>query len=604
MVEADDQQSRQYLLARFWEAALGFWREGGGRSAWLLTVTVITIALVNLGLQYRLNVWHRAMFDALDKRDGSGVLYQSMIFFPLIFTSVSVAAAATYAKMTLQRRWRDWLNAHVLDQWLTSGRYYQLNLVPGDHSNPEYRMAEDLRVSVDAPVEFATGVFSAVISAITFIGVLWFIGGELTIPVGGTMLRIPGFLVIAAFIYALLASGSMVSIARGFVVVAENKNQAEAEYRYALTRLRENGESIAMLGGENEERAGLDTAFMTVRKRWRELMMQYIRTTIVSYSSSGIAPVIPILLCAPKYVGGLMTLGEVMQAASAFVIVQTAFNWLVDNYPRLADWTASARRLASLLVSLDDLERAEREETTGRIVRKQAEDGALRLRNLSVTLNDGSAVVNEADVAIAPGEKVLVAGESGTGKSTLVRAIAGLWPWGEGEILVKFEGMFLMPQQPYVPLGTLRRATTYPLSPEAVEDSVVRKALEEVGLGYFLDRLDEEDTRWEQLLSGGEKQRLAFARALIQRPDIVVMDEATAALDSLSQAQLMQLMLERLPEATVLSVGHRAELEAFHTRKLVLEYRPEGARLVRDQRLRKTVRRSAKLLSRLRTGEK
>jgi vitamin B12/bleomycin/antimicrobial peptide transport system ATP-binding/permease protein len=465
MVEDDDQQSRQYLLARFWEAALGFWRKGGGRTAWLLTVTVITIALVNLGLQYRLNVWHRGMFDALDKRDGSGVLYQSMIFFPLIFASVSVAAAATYAKLTLQRRWRDWLNAHVLDQWLTSGRYYQLNLVPGDHSNPEYRMAEDLRLSVDAPVEFATGVFSAVISAITFIGVLWFIGGELTIPVGSRMLRIPGFLVIAAFLYALLASGSMVSIARGFVVVAENKNQAEAEYRYALTRLRENGESIAMLGGENEERAGLDTAFTTVRKRWRELMMQYIRTTIVSCTSSGIAPIIPILFCAPKYVDGLMTLGEVMQAASAFLIVQTAFNWLVDNYPRLADWTASARRVASLMVSLDDLERADREETIGRIVRKQAEDGALRLRNLSVTLSDGSAVVNEADVAITPGEKVLVAGESGTGKSTLVRAIAGLWPWGEGEILVKFEGMFLMPQQPYVPLGTLRRVTTYPSRP-------------------------------------------------------------------------------------------------------------------------------------------
>src|SRR2546426_7210414 len=175
MVEDDDQQTRQYLLARFWEAALGFWRKGGGRTAWLLTFTVITIALVNLGLQYRLNVWHRAMFDALDKRDGSGVLYQSMIFFPLILASVSVAAAATYAKLTLQRRWREWLNAHVLDQWLTSGRYYQLNLVPGDHSNPEHRVAEDLRLSVDVPVEFAMGVFSAVISAITFIGVLWFI---------------------------------------------------------------------------------------------------------------------------------------------------------------------------------------------------------------------------------------------------------------------------------------------------------------------------------------------------------------------------------------------------------------------------------------------
>jgi putative ATP-binding cassette transporter len=538
-----------------------------------------------------------------DKRDGSGVLYQSMIFIPLILALVCVAAVATYAKLTLQRRWRDWLNAHVLDHWLTGGRYYLLNLVPGDHSNPEYRMADDLRLSVEAPVDFAIGVFSAVISAITFIGVLWFIGGELTIPFGSRMLSIPGFLVIAAFIYAMLASGSMTIIARGFVVGAENKNQAEAEYRYALTRLRENGESIAMLGGEAEERASLDAAFTTARKRWRELMMQYIRTTIVSQSSGGLAPIIPILLCAPKYVTGTMTLGEVMQAASAFLIVQTAFNWLVENYPRLADWTASARRFASLLLSLDRLERAEREETTGRIVRKQAEDGALRLRNLSVTLNDGSAVVNEADVAITPGEKVLVVGESGTGKSTLVRAIAGLWAWGEGEILIKFEGLFFMPQQPYVPLGTLRRAATYPLSPEEVDDAVVRKTVEEVGLGHFLDRLDEV-TRWEHVLSGGEKQRLAFARVLIHRPHTIVMDEATAALDSLSQERLMRLVLERLPEATIVSVGHRAELEAFHTRKLVLEYHPEGARLVGDESLLRTFGRSARILSRLRSREK
>ena len=603
MLKDDDQQTRQYLLARFWEAALGFWRKGGGRTAWLLTFTVIIIALVNLGLQYRLNVWHRGMFDALDKRDGTGVLSQSMIFFPLILAIVCVAAVATYSKLTLQRRWRDWLNAHVLDRWLTEGRYYLLNLVPGDHNNPEYRMADDLRLSVEAPVEFAIGVFSAVISAITFIGVLWFIGGELTIPLGNTILSIPGFLVIAAFIYAVFASGSMTVIARGFVAGAENKNQAEAEYRYALTRLRENGESIAMLGGETEERSGLDEAFTTVRRRWRDLMMQYIRTTIVSQTSYGLAPIIPILLCAPKYVAGTMTLGAVMQAASAFLIVQTAFNWLVDNYPRLADWTASARRLASLLLSLDRLERAEREETTGRIVRKQAKDGALRLRNLSVTLADGSAVVNEADVAITPGEKVLVVGESGTGKSTLVRAIAGLWPWGEGEILIKFEGLFLMPQQPYVPLGTLRRAATYPLSPEEVDDAVVRKTVEEVGLGHFLDRLDE-DTRWEHVLSGGEKQRLAFARVLIHRPHTIVMDEATAALDALSQEQLMRLVLERLPEATIVSVGHRAELEAFHTRKLVLEYHPEGARLVGDEALPRMFGRSARFLSRLRAREK
>jgi putative ATP-binding cassette transporter len=598
MIPDEEQQGRQYLLARFWEAALGFWRKGGGRTAWALTFAVIAIALVNLGLQYRLNVWHRVMFDALDKRDGSGVLYQTVTFLPLIAALVGAAAAATYAKMSLQRRWRDWLNAHVLDQWLTRGRYYQLNLVSGDHTNPEYRVAEDLRLSVDAPVEFLVGVFSAVTSAIVFIGVLWFIGGELTIPLGSTVLRIPGFLVVAAVLYAALASGSMVMLARGFVTVSENKNQVEADYRYMLTRLRENGESIAMLGGSNEERAGLDGAFTTVRTRWYDMMMQYVRTTIVSHSSNGLAPVVPILLCAPKYVAGTMTLGEVMQAASAFMIVQVAFNWLVENYPRLADWTASASRLASLLVSLDRLERADGEETTGRIVRKQGEAGALRLRDLSVTLDDGSAVVNEADIEIVRGEKVLVVGESGTGKSTLVRAIAGLWPWGKGEILVQSDGLFFMPQRPYVPLGTLRRAVTYPLSPEEVDDAVARATVEDVGLGHFLDRLDEETT-WEHVLSGGEKQRLAFARALIQRPEIIVMDEATAALDPLGQEQLMRLLLDRLPDATVISVGHRAELEAFHTRKLVLEYHADGARLVSDESIRRTFGRSARLLSKL-----
>jgi putative ATP-binding cassette transporter len=595
-----EQQSRQYLLARFWEAALGFWRSGGARGAWILTVLILAVALLNLGLQYRLNVWHRAMFDAIDRRDGLDVMHQTVTFLPLIAAVVAVAAVATHLKLTVQRRWRAWLNGHVLDQWLANGRYYQLNLVPGDHSNPEYRVAEDLRVSVEAPVEFSIGIFSAVASALTFIGVLWFIGGELTLPIGATRLRIPGFLVIAAMIYAVLASGSMVMIARGFITASEDKNQAEADYRYVLTRLRENGESIALLGGEAEERAGLDEAYLRVRGRWRQLMMQYIRTTMVSQTSSGLAPIIPILLCAPKYVAGTMTLGEVMQAASAFMIVQMAFSWLVENYPRLADWTASASRVASLLVSLDRLERAEEEGPTGRIVRTPAEGGALRLRDVSVTLDDGSAVVNEADLEIARGEKVLVVGESGTGKSTLVRAIAGLWPWGSGEIQIKFEGLFLMPQKPYVPLGTLRRAVAYPLSPDDVDDVAIRTTMEDVGLEHLLDRLDE-DVSWEHALSGGEKQRLAFARVLLQRPDTIVMDEATAALDVHSQEQLMRLLLERLPDATVISVGHRPELEAFHTRKLVLEHRPDGARLVSDQSLRRTFRRSARLLSRLPT---
>jgi putative ATP-binding cassette transporter len=346
------------------------------------------------------------------------------------------------------------------------------------------------------------------------------------------------------------------------------------------------------------------SAFANVRKRWRAMMMQSVRTTIVGQASNGLAPIIPILLCAPKYVNGTMSLGEMMQAASAFVTVQVSFSWLVENYPRLADWTASARRLASLLVSLDRLERAERHPSAGRITRKASEDGALHLRDLSVTLDDGSAVVKEADISIPAGDKVLVVGESGTGKSTLVRAIAGLWPWGRGEIFVRNDGLFFLPQQPYVPLGTLRHAATYPLASDAVDDAIVRKTLEEVGLGHFLDRLDDEGTEWEHVLSGGEQQRLAFARLLMQRPSTIVMDEATAALDPLSQGELMRLVLERLPQATVVSVAHRVELEAFHTRKLVLEYQRDGARLVDDDTLAAAIGRFAGFLANLWNWEK
>jgi putative ATP-binding cassette transporter len=599
MTEREDGDTRQLLLGYFWESALGFWRRGSGSMAWVLTVTIVVVAVVNVLVQYEITVWYRTMFDALDKHDGSGLLRQSLLFLPLTIANVGLAVAALHGRMTMQRKWRAWLNGHVLDRWLANGRYYQLNLVSGDHQNPEYRISDDLRLACEAPVDFGVGILNAALSVITFVSVLWFIGGSLAIPLGGRTIEVPGFLVLAAILYAVVASGSMMIIGRRFVHISEDKNQAEAEYRYALTRLRENGESIALMGGEEEERSGLDAAFGIVLRRWREFLGQYRRTTVVSQTSAAFVPVIPLILCAPKYVAGTMTLGQVMQASSAFVTVQIAFNWVVDNYPRLADWTASARRLATVLQALGRLDTADQEET-GRITHGETEGAALRLRNLSVTLDDGSAVVNEADVEIKSGEKVLVAGESGTGKSTLVRAISGLWPWGSGEVAIgKGKRLFLMPQQPYIPLGTLRRAATYPQAPDQIDDALVRKTLQDVGLGHFVDRLDE-DARWEGMLSGGEKQRLAFARIFLHRPDIIVMDEATSALDPTSQEGLMKLLMESLPDATIVSVGHRPELEAFHTRKLVLEYHTDGARLASDEVLRRSpLHRPARILTRV-----
>ncbi len=554
----------------------------GPRGAWVLTVSLLILIALQIFVQYRINVWNRSIFDALQARDSGAVLFQALMFPLLAAASVVLAVGAVFARMTTQRRWRGWLSGHVVDRWLANGRYYQLNLVPGDHQNPEGRIAEDLRIATDAPVDFCAGVLQAVLSALTFIAVLWSIGGPLSFRVGETWIVIPGFLVIAAVAYSLIASALMVGIGRGFVAASERKNQAEAEYRYVLTRLHENGESIALLGGEQEERAGLDRSLRQVLRRWRQLCSQHMRTTSVSQASVLVAPVIPVILSSPKFLDGTMTLGEVMQAASAFVFVQAAFSWLVDNYPRLADWAASAQRVASLLYSLDSLQEAEQGEGFGRIQRGEMQGAALRLHDLSVTLDDGTVVVNEADVVIAPGEKVLVVGESGTGKSTLVRAIAGLWPWGQGEVRVNSGSkLFLMPQRPYVPIGTLRRATTYPAPADEIPKEQVAEALELVGLGHLTDRIDEE-APWDQILSGGEKQRLAFARLLIVRPDIIVLDEATSALDPPSQEQLMRMISDQLPATTILSVGHRPELEAFHERKLMLERRSGGARLVRD----------------------
>lgn len=585
VVAAADQEKlrKKYLLRRFWHTAKGFWsRQRGDRLAWLLTASLVVLILVNLGALYGINLWNRAIFDALEKRDSGTVLYLAAVFFPLAFASVLFGVTNVWARMTTQRRWRAWVSDAVISRWLKNGRYYQLNLVSGDHQNPEGRLTEDLRVSTDAPIDFAVGVLQAALSAVTFIAVLWTIGGALEIAVGGFDLRIPGFLVIAAVFYAVLASGAMTVVGKRFVAVSEDRNQAEADYRYQLTRVRENGESIALLGGEEEERAGINRSLHTVLLRWRDLCRQHMKTTIVSQGSSLIAPVVPLILCAPKFLDGTMSLGVVMQAASAFTIVQAAFSWLVDNYPRLADWNASARRIASLMVSLDALEKAETGDGFNRIARGETDDAAMKLINFSVALDDGTAVVGDTEIVINKGERVLVAGESGTGKSTLVRAISGLWPWGGGEIQIQRDSrLFLLPQRPYIPTGTLRRAVAYPGAAEDWEPEQIKDILDKVGLAHLKDKL-EEDAPWDQTLSGGEKQRLTIARVLLHRPDIIVLDEATSALDPKSQDELMKLLSEAMEGLTIISVGHRPELEQFHSRKIVLERRSGGAKMVSD----------------------
>jgi putative ATP-binding cassette transporter len=567
-------------LLLFWKSAAGFWGQPGARLSWVLSASLLLIALLNLAISFAMNLWNRLFFDALQTQESNTALLLAALYLPLLIASVLLSVMQVCARMTIQRRWRAWLNNFLIDRWLTRGRQYHLNIASNAPRNPEYRLADDVRVATELPIDFSIGAVTAILSAATFVVVLWTIGGALTVHWSGISITIPGFLVVAAVLYAAAASGLMLVIGRNFVAVSESKNTAEAEYRYVLTRLRENGESIALLRGEQEERNGVDRSFAAVLRGWRELCFQYMRTTIVSQTSGYLAPILPIILCAPKFLAGSMTLGEVMQAASAFTIVQAAFNWLVDNFPRLAEWAASARRVAAMQASLDHLERAETR--CRRIVHGECRDKTLCLRDLSISLCDGTAVLSGAKLEVKRGEKVLITGASGSGKSTLVRALAGVWPWGEGRVeIAPGAKLLVLPQQPYVPTGTLRRAATYPDATDSKSREEIASAFNKAGLTRLAELLDEEGP-WDQKLSGGEKQRLGFARILLHRPDIIVLDEATAALDPASQTWLMQFLARELSDATIISIAHRSDLEPFHDRKIVLKRKRGGATLVHD----------------------
>lgn len=557
-----------YVARAFVGISRGFWEGRTARRAWLLTITIIALVLANLGVALLINRWNKFFFDALEQKDTSSVLMGVAIILGLAVAAAGVAVSQVHARMRLQLAWRRWLTRSLIERWLSERRFYQLTIVAGETAHPEFRIADDVRLATEPLVDFAIGLANAVLAAAAFFGVLWVVAGSIRLgPV-----VIPGYMVFVSLGYAALTSAAMVWIGRPLIRSVERKNAGEAQLRYELTRVRESAENIALIGGDDDERARLEETFGQLAGRWMRVITQQARMTWISNGNSVLAPVVPLLIGAPKYLAGDLSLGELMQVATAFTQVQIALNWLIDNAIRLAETLASAQRVVELTDALDELDAsigaAAPNET---IVLGFSPDDSIHIENLSLTQQNGAIMIEGASTTIRRGEKVLVRGESGTGKSTLIRAMAGLWPWGSGRILrPRRSTVAFMPQRPYIPLGTLRRALLYPAADDhRVSDDVLKTALARCGLSHLGSRLDEEDA-WDAVLSGGERQRLAFARLLVHPPDIVIMDEATSALDELSQGRLMGFLRTDLAEATVLSVGHRPGLEAYHDREIHL----------------------------------
>ncbi|SFJ19527.1 putative ATP-binding cassette transporter [Bosea sp. OK403] len=566
-------------MRRFFATALKFWIGKRRLRAWGLTILVLVFVAAQIATAVGINAWNRLFFDALEKRDVAAV-WGTVAWLPLLIAvSALTLSALVISRMLLQMRWRENLTRRIAGWWIADQRYYRMQFTAKEQSAPEYRIAEDVRLAIEPLVEFAIGLISAAVTAATFATILWHVAGSARFVFGGADIVIPSYMAIAAILYAIVASFAAYVVGRPLVGRISAKNEAEAQFRAEMTRLRENAESIALIRGDADERTSVGENYGRVVAAWLGVIRQQGVIALVLNTNGALFPIVPLLLIAPKYLSGEVTLGAVMQVVAAFGAVQAALIWFVDNIVRLAEWFASVARVDELQEALEALDVGTIMEGETQISLGESEDGAIHIENLSIAHSNGRVVIADASVVIELGEKVLIVGESGSGKSTLIRALAGLWPWGSGRIEVpRGKSIAFVPQKPYLPMGSFRTVLLYPQADAPVPDDVVIAALKRCGLAYLAKRLDDEDS-WDQILSGGERQRVAFTRLLIQKPDIVIMDEATSALDEDSQNTLLGLFEGELAHATVISVGHRIGLEEFHDRKITLEKRLAGAHL-------------------------
>ena len=567
-------------LGKAWALSKPYWSSEERWAARSLLAAVIGLALFMVFIDVQINSWYNNFYNALQNKQVDDFWILIIWFSFLAAVYIVVAGYNRYLNLLLQIRWRRWLTAQYLDGWLKDRVHYRLELKNYGTDNVDQRIQEDLNDYATLTLSLGLDLLSSVVTLVTFAHILWKLSGPITIPLGADGFVLNGYMMWVALLYAVVGSWLTHQVGAPLTGLNFNQQRYEADFRFGLVRVRENAESIAAYAGEADEKRALTARFFNVWNNFHKLMTYRKRLTWFITGYHQMAIIFPIMVVAPRYFAGLIEFGIIFQTSSAFGQVQGALSWFVSSYSEIARWRATLDRLTSFHAAI---EAARTEATSGQgIARESSTHKEFAFSDTTIQLPDGKVLLGHVSAVVRPGENTLVTGPSGIGKSTLFRALSGIWPFGSGVVKVPAAARVLfLPQRPYLPIGSLRDAVAYPTAGQGFDDATLKEVLTACQLPAMAERLNEVD-HWAQRLSTGEQQRIAFARALLNRPDWLFLDEATSALDETMERELYGLLAQRLPNTTLVSIAHRPSVGAFHQHRLALVPDPLGTRVVSE----------------------